>query len=459
MNIARGAIAFSLALTLVLPFSFPADPSDLATLLRKADLLLKQEAYQAGIAVLETVLRSDPQNAEALSKLLSAYDTYSQKLVSEDKFNQANAYLEKMAEVTKKIEALPDEALKESAANRDARVKREVASAKTFFLTQNTEEASKLISLNAGRERFNEAVEHYNRHEYDLAEQLLLESIQYDQSNAYAYQLLGDLANLKQDLKKAEAYYREAIAINPDKTMLANFQKIVREQKIDKAQQHYSDEHFIIRYKRGDRFEGFEIRAFLREAYRSISQEFGFYPKNKIPVILYDRDEYLTLMGDIPHWSGAAFDGKIRLPVYVGPLSTKEVKRLIYHELTHSFVFHLSGSRCPIWLNEGLAEYQENKIQPVVLAPLKAAARKKALIDINTLILQDVTQLSSSEDVLIFYLQSFSIVDYLITKYRVFKVKELLTELREGTAFEAAFEKVYLRTFLDFAGDWRKTLG
>ena len=40
---------------------------------------------------------------------------------------------------------------------------------------------------------------------------------------------------------------------------------------------------------------------------------------------------------------------------------TDDLARVLKHELTHSFVAQKTGGRCPVWLQEGIAQYMEGK--------------------------------------------------------------------------------------------------
>ena len=347
-----------------------------------------------------------------------------------------------------------------------------MASAKAFLLDSEQGEVTDIVSLNMGRELYNEAIQSFTKHQYEVAEDLLKQSVALDATNPYAFELLGEIANLNHELDEAESYYKKAFSLNPDSKLRGKYEKLIREKGIDKEQQQYSDEHFIIRYRRTEGLEGSKIREHLRSAYRVISQDFGHYPRYKVPVLLYDREEYQQLMGSVPHWSGALYDGKIRLPVYQGALpkssgasqpalglaTEADLKKFIYHELTHAFVLDLSRMKCPVWLNEGLAQYEENKIQSIDLKPLAEAVRTNSLVSPEDLLFKDVSKSASQEEAILFYLESYSLVSHLLERNRFYNVKQLLIELGKGTSFPDAFEKVFGRTFKDFASSWFEDL-
>ena len=441
-----------------------AENVELNSLIEKGQTLIKQGSYPAGIAILETVLTKDPKNPKVLSSLLSAYDGFSQKLMSENNFQLAQNYLKKMDDVMRKIESVPGAEPSADDSKAQSRIKREMVQARAFWLNPKAQSPD-LVSLNAGREQYNEAVQYFNQRQYDVAESLLKESIKLDSSNAYAFELLGEIANLNQRLDEAEKYYKQAFLINSDPALRAKYEKLIREKSIDKNQQQYEDEHFIIRYRRSESIEGSAIREYLRDAYRTISQDLGHYPTYKISVVLYDRDEYQKLMGSVPHWSGALFDGKIRIPFYLNtPGETQDVydiqelKKLIYHELTHAFVLDISQTKCPVWLNEGLAQYYENKIKTIDLALLGRAVKTKTLLSTDELIYQDISKIASHEKALLYYEEAFSFVSYILKQQRMYHMKQVLTELGKGMAFTKAFEKSYGRSFEEIAGNWQKEL-
>ena len=431
---------------------------NLGPLIEKGEKLVEQGAYPSGIAILETVHKEDPGNARVLNLLLSACDAYSQKLIDAKHFEMAEEYLRKMDELLKKIDALPDKSFEHSELNSQSRIKREVASAKAFLIASERAPVNNIISLNSGREHYNEAVQYYNKRQYGIAERLLKESIELDPTNPYAYELLGEMANLNQDLEQAEAYYRKAFSLNPEPKMRAKFEKLMLEKKVDVTQQQYTDEHFIIRYRRSEAFEGSSIRDYLREAYQAISQDFGHYPKYKVPVVLYDRSEYNEIMSSAPHWSGALYDGKIRLPIYENKTRDIDLKKLIFHELTHSFVLDLSRMKCPVWLNEGLAQFQENKIVPIHLAPFEAAYRSHSMLSLDELMFEDMAQEASHEKAILFYLESFSLTKYIADHYGFYKLKEFLKKIGLGDPVTQAFETIYGRTLQEVSGEWQKDL-
>src|SRR6202011_4017483 len=77
-----------------------------------------------------------------------------------------------------------------------------------------------------------------------------------------------------------------------------------------------------------------------------------------------------------PAWVGALNDGRIRVPVEGLTSMTEELARVLMHELTHSFVGQKTGGHCPVWLQEGIAQYMEGKRSHKMAGALAAAYAK-----------------------------------------------------------------------------------
>jgi hypothetical protein len=54
------------------------------------------------------------------------------------------------------------------------------------------------------------------------------------------------------------------------------------------------------------------------------------------------------------------------------------------------------------------------------------------------------------------YLESYSAVSHLISKYGIYRIRELLVSLGKGVDFSRAFESVFLIRYRDFLNSWGK---
>src|ERR1019366_9391748 len=103
-----------------------------------------------------------------------------------------------------------------------------------------------------------------------------------------------------------------------------------------------------------------EVLKTLESEFDEIASTLNYVPPEPIGVILYTNQTF-TDITRAPSWSGALNDGRIRVPVEGMGSMTDELARVLKHELTHSFVGQKTEGHCPVWLQEGLAQYMEGK--------------------------------------------------------------------------------------------------
>ena len=326
-----------------------------------------------------------------------------------------------------------------------------------YFLggSRETEGVSAPVAI----ELYNDAVEFYQKKEFDLAKQALQDALNYDARNPFAFELLGDIHYYEQNLPEAEKDYESAYRLRPRQDLKEKIMKVQKEKPVESGLTTYREEHFIIKYAGEDKgLEGFELREMLRNAYREVGQDFGYFFKHKVVVLLYDDKEFRDLSG-APHWSSGLYDGKIRLPAYKKGFTDTEIKKVTRHELTHAFVGEISQGLCPVWLNEGLAEYEEAKVQAPDEKVFQAAVKTKTLFPLPELFSQ--TKLAEVKDPLevqLFYEQSYHIVQYLMNRHGMFPIKKMLELYAKGKDTPEVFEEALKVSPLEFERQWKQSL-
>jgi hypothetical protein len=306
---------------------------------------------------------------------------------------------------------------------------------------------------------YNQAVGYFQKNEYDLARKALNDSLQYDAMNPLAYELLGDIDNFEQKLKDAKLNYDMAYQLGKSDRLREKLEKLGKEQNLQPTLQSYDEEHFRLQYqKTGQPYDGFELREILRETYRNVSSDFGYYFKQKITVLLYDDNDFKELTG-LPHWVAGVYDGKVRMPINREGANDKELRSTAAHEVTHVFVGSLSNRQAPPWINEGLAVYEENKVRKRDDLIFRSAVKTKTLFSLIELI--DQTETSNIKDPLmvgLFYEQAFKVTEYLIGRYGMFKIKQLLEEYGKGSDSGTAIQKVLAVSIDRMEREWKESL-
>lgn len=350
-----------------------------------------------------------------------------------------------------------DRKVEEQAAAREdieSRGRREILS---FFLGEprDTSQLKTPIAIDL----YNQAVEFYEKKEYELARETLRDALHYDPKNHLALELLGDISYYEQKLDEAEKQYDAALRLKPRMDLREKFDKVQKEKRVESGLATYREEHFLIKYGGEDKgLEGYELQESLRSAYREVGQDIGYFFRHKVVVLLYDEKEFRELSG-VPHWSGGVYDGKIRLPAYRAGFTQKEIAKLMRHELTHAFVGEISRGNCPAWLNEGLAEWEEAKVEAPDLKVFRAAIKTNALFPLDRLMAQQrVLEMKDPLEVQLFYEQSHQLVSYLVERYGMFRIKKMLELFGQGKDSYEATQEILKISPLELERRWKETL-
>ena len=399
--------------------------------------VMEQGRFKEAVDEFEEAYNLNRDSKIIRQNLAVACNNYAVSLMQDERFLEAREYLEKA------VKANPDDKTsRENLSTVYSKMQKKAATADTVNVPIASFETDQAMGKIAS-DLLLQGIQYFEKKEYDLAKQVLLDSLQVSKENPTAYEILGDIAYMEQDLKKAKGYYTNAYRLRRSKNLEEKIEKVGREAPVEEKLDSYSDEHFIIRYKEDipkPFGSGFEIREFLRQAYTAISQDFGYYPHEKVVVLLYNEEEYRQL-SNAPAWTAGHFDGKIRLPAYKGKTDARELRKLIWHELTHFFVLDLSKGKCSLWLNEGLAQYEEDKVKTIKLKYFNLAVKNNSLLSIEELNggLENEQDVST---VYLFYQQSFVITKSLVEKYHMFKIKQMLAEFAKGRNLDQAFKDI-----------------
>lgn len=138
--------------------------------------------------------------------------------------------------------------------------------------------------------------------------------------------------------------------------------------------------------------------------------------------------------------------------------SDNDIRGVASHEVTHVLVHRATTSafvRIPTWLNEGLAEY--GNIAPDVTYDqyLASAIARDRLIPLASL----YNQPGDPEDNILMYGEGRSVVRFMIERFGVDKMPELMRSFNEGLSLDQAMEKVYGFTLTELENRWRRTIG
>ena len=288
---------------------------------------------------------------------------------------------------------------------------------------------------------------------------LLNEAINLDPQIAEAYLILGHLEYDGQRLKEAKRAWEKAKKINPNLPGLAEaLGRIKDELPVEGDFDRVSHSYFDVRYENQLQSNvGADIQEMLLEARRNVGADFRYWPNYKLVALVYDGRTFRRMRQETPEWVGGQFDGKIRLPLPDGEFDQKQVKQIVFHEYTHALIYDLAKNRCPIWLNEGMAEYQGSRAGKRHSELLAQALQQDILIPWESLNSQFSTSLSPTQ-VGLAYQQSESIVEYLVQRYGFWRLRKILTAVSESQAVEEAITEEFHVSQARLQKDWRAWL-
>ncbi len=307
-------------------------------------------------------------------------------------------------------------------------------------------------------ELYNQAVDHYQRQDYELARLALAEAIIYDERNSFAYELLADIDYLDGNLEDARKGYREAFRIRPSGGLREKLEKMDREFHTEQAMSTYETEHFILKYDGAlSDEEVTRVSGLLSATYDRLSEAFGHYFRQPVTVLLYSGEHFKEIT-ELPHWITGVYDGKIRMPVYPVGFMEQEIQAIAAHEMTHAIVAQLSGGHAPAWINEGLAEYEEHQIRPEDPIVFRAAVKTNSLLPLEQLLTEEIT--TGKEDPLfanLFYAQSHHLVQYMVSRYGLFAIKRILAEFAHKKTSEEALYSILKLTPAQLEKEWKES--
>lgn len=206
-------------------------------------------------------------------------------------------------------------------------------------------------------------------------------------------------------------------------------------------------EHFVFRYDVRDAVLIPYIGQYMERAYAEVTTTFKYAPPGKVYIEIFPNKAAFSVRtaGQMGLESFGASLGPVITAIAPRKGETMgeyNWARVLRHEFTHCVNLLGTRYRCPRWLTEGLAVWQENvEFRFANLPPqLYAAAMTDKLLTIDRLhgyFLRPDRRISGE----VAYMQGFWIVRYLIEKHGPDSIVALLNAYRDGSDDKAAFKK------------------
>ena len=187
----------------------------------------------------------------------------------------------------------------------------------------------------------------------------LRKSIELEPDFPEAHAMLGQLAYERGDITAAIQSMERASALRPrEQSFREPLERWRRESSVHGSYLEKSAENFRILYEGGTQQSiGDRVARVLEREYSRIGRTLNTLPREPLTVVLYTNREFHDITRS-PSWATGNYDGRIRIAVG-GALSSRDLDRVVTHELVHAFVATAASRRVPAWLDEGLATYLE----------------------------------------------------------------------------------------------------
>jgi len=197
-------------------------------------------------------------------------------------------------------------------------------------------------------------------------------------------------------------------------------------------------------YKGNDSFAR-EIMLSAQQALARLTEDTGAELEKPVKLYIYANAQDLQGSMIYPQeWTGGvAFTRYGIIAIGIASDNLYWGKRAIAHELTHLVIHQMTlnpYNDLPTWLDEGLAMHTEGVLGLEYTAYLNKAIAEGSLFSVRSLSSPFSAYAGQSY---LSYAQSYSLVDFLISKYGQTQMLELLLTFRQGSSYDGALEKVY----------------
>lgn len=209
--------------------------------------------------------------------------------------------------------------------------------------------------------------------------------------------------------------------------------------------------HFIIYYKNAseDFIDGLIYKA--ETYYNEIADNLGFKRykfwlwENRAKIYIHDDATGYQVATGSPEWSYGHVIPKDKV-IHSFPSERRFFDTILPHELGHIIFREFVGfenNSIPLWLDEGVACYQENLRRPTAKRIVAQAMGTEKFISLEELSGFNIRSADNDEVVKIFYAEAVSIIDYLIKEFGEYRFVLFCRRLRDKRSFKDALSSSY----------------
>lgn len=236
------------------------------------------------------------------------------------------------------------------------------------------------------------------------------------------------------------------------------------------GQKELKGDHFIVHY--AGALTDDEARTMLRRAeeyYNSIANMVGYarYSKywtwdKRVTITVYPDGQAFTQKTGMPPWSQGYVERDWTPDHNKEIITFKQQENffdgILPHEISHLILHDFIGVSVmvPRWFDEGVAQLQEREKRAIAKQLMMRLVAQNKQPPLNVLTTMSIKGEQNQAKIKIFYTQSLSVIDFLITNYGSESFGNLCRNMRDGKSFEAALAGAYPNNFSSLADLDRK---
>jgi tetratricopeptide (TPR) repeat protein len=297
---------------------------------------------------------------------------------------------------------------------------------------------------------------YFERGDFSAAQSQFEQAKRTAPDNLAAREGLGDVYYRMGRLPLAIREWQAALEIRPDPGILYKLKTALRENDEDIDFEEVSHPHFLIRYDgQVNEAIGRIMAAALEEEHSELTRALRFAPRAPVKVTLYTNQEFRDVT-HAPSWASGLNDGEIKIPVEGVVEMTPKLRRVLRHELTHSFVNAMTSGNCPSWFHEGLAQLHEGSYRIDPYPRLKEASAGAGLLPLWSL--EGPLLNYSKEKALLAYSEALAATEYLEARKGRGALLRLLELLGERYTMNDALKKVIGLDYQELQTAWEADL-
>ena len=270
-------------------------------------------------------------------------------------------------------------------------------------------------------------------------------------------ELLGDTYYRRGRTALAIRQWQKTLELAPGAGILDKLKQALRENERDIDFDELRCPHFLIRYDGAiNKSLGQEVAMALESEYEELTQELHFTPQSPVKLTLYTNREFSEVT-HAPSWVSALNDGEIMIPVEGLNQLTPQVRQLLRHELTHTFINARTGNNCPTWFHEGYAQLRANQVPDGMYEALKEAKGAGGLLPLWSL--EGPLLSYSTEQARLAYYQSLAATQYLVKRKGKNSLIRIMDLLARRYTMNEALNKVIGLDYQELQTAWETDLG